>query len=245
MITDSTYSALAQKTPSEAVAKEMLRDVLLGTDSKGKAIIITTFSSHIARLKSIISLSKKLGRKIVFLGRSLTKYVGAAENINLVDFSKDVELVKYSRQISKKIREIMKKPEEYIVVVTGHQGEPKSVLTKMVSGELPFKFNKGDHVIFSCKTIPSEVNIRNREKLENELKKRNLRIFKDIHVSGHAAREDLRDLIQMTDPDHIIPAHGDITMTSSMASLASELGYSEDKIHLMQDGQKVVLENQK
>ena len=243
LIVDSTYAADAKKTPSESVAKEMLRDVLLGCNSDGKAIIITTFSSHIARLKSIIEYGKKLGRKIVFLGRSLARYVEAAENIGLVNFSKDVEIIRYGKHIKKKLKAIQKEGrEKYIIVVTGHQGEPKATLTKMVDKKLGFDFNPEDHIIFSCKVIPSPTNIENRKYVEKELKNAGVRIFKDIHVSGHAAREDLRDLINLVKPKHIIPAHGDFNMTSAMNDLANDMGYKPGKqVHVMKDGDRIKL----
>ena len=68
-------------------------------------------------------------------------------------------------------------------------GEPRSVLSKMMNKELKFNFMPEDHIIFSCKTIPSKTNIENRQKLEASLKAQNVRIFKDVHVSGHAARK--------------------------------------------------------
>ncbi|MBS3155852.1 MBL fold metallo-hydrolase, partial [Candidatus Woesearchaeota archaeon] len=78
LILDSLNSTSQMKTPSEKVAREMLKDVVLGVNTENKAIVVTTFSSHIARLRSIIDFGKHLNRKIVFLGRSLEKYVGTA-----------------------------------------------------------------------------------------------------------------------------------------------------------------------
>jgi ribonuclease J len=242
LIVDSTYASAAKKMPSESVAKEMLRDVMLGTDSKGRAMIVTTFSSHLARLKSIIEFGKKLNRKIVFLGRSLAKYVYAGEEVGIVRMSNDVEIVKYSKQIKRRLKKITSaNRHRYLFVVTGHQGEPKSTLTKMVDNHFDFKFKPDDHMIFSCTVIPTAVNHQNREYVEGVLKQEGVRIFRDIHVSGHAAREDLRDLINLVKPQHIIPAHGNIQMTSALADLATEMGYKADKIHLLRNGQKVQL----
>ena len=95
----------------------------------------------------------------------------------------------------------------------------------MATGRLPFQFDPDDHVVFSCKIIPSEINKKYRDKLERQLKKHGVRIFKDIHVSGHAAREDLRDLINMTRPSHIIPAHAEKSKSEALANLAREMGY--------------------
>lgn len=238
LICDSTYASDDKKMPSESVAKEMLRDVLLGTESKDNLIVVTTFSSHLARLKSIIEFGKKLNRKIVFLGRSLDKYVKAGEEIGIINFSKQVEIVPFGKQIKRKLKQIEKQREKYLLVVTGHQGEPKATLSKMAQGIFKFRFKPDDHIVFSCKVIPTPTNIRNREKLENELKQFRVRIFKDIHVSGHAAREDLRDLINLVKPKHIIPAHGELKMRSALTNLAEQMGYQTNKeVHLMQNGQ--------
>src|SRR3989344_2576985 len=78
LICDSTYAADARKMPSESIAKEMLKEIMLGTDSRNKHVVVTTFSSHIARLNSIVEFGKKMNRKIVFMGRSMSKYVKAA-----------------------------------------------------------------------------------------------------------------------------------------------------------------------
>jgi ribonuclease J len=241
LVVDSTRADQPIKTPSESVAREMLRDVLLGTDSTNHAVIITTFSSHIARLKSIIEFGHKMNRKVVLLGRSLAKYVEAAENIGLVKFSAEVEIAKYAKQIKKKLMQIEREgPQRYLLVVTGHQGEPKSTLSKMLNKELNFRFLPEDHIVFSCTIIPSPINIKNRKLIEDKLHAQGVRIFRDIHVSGHASKEDLRDLITMIAPKHIIPAHGNAGMKSALAALAVEKGYEKDKnIHILKDGMHI------
>jgi ribonuclease J len=242
LIVESTYSSDKKKMPSEQVAKDMLRDVLLGTDNSKNLIIVTTFSSHIARLKAIIEFGKKLNRKIIFLGRSLYKYVSAAESIGLVNFSNDIELVKYRRQIERKLHKVNRNREKYLLVTTGHQGEPKSVLYKIATKEFNFDLYPEDNVVFSCRTIPTPTNIANREALENELKQTGVRIFKDIHQSGHAAREDLRNFIHIIRPQKIIPSHGTKEMRESLAELAVEMNYKADsQVFLMKDGNKVTL----
>ncbi len=241
LICDCTRARQPIKTPSELVAKEMLRDVMLGVDSKNKAVIVTTFASHLARLKSIIEFGKKMNRKIVFLGRSLAKYTEAGEKAGLINFSKEVEIVKFGKQIKRRLKKIERDgTEKYLLVVTGHQGEPKSTLSKIVNGTIPFKFHSEDHVIFSCTVIPSEINIHNRAELEKRLREHGIRIFRDIHASGHASREDLRDLLNLVKPENIIPAHGEEEMKQALVDLAIEKGYKKDKtIHLLHDGDKI------
>ena len=176
----------------------------------------------------------------MFLGRSLAKYTAAAEKAGIINFKKDVEIVKYSSQIKKRLRQIYPEKHKYLLVVTGHQGEPGATLSKIANGEFKFALGQEDHIIFSCKTIPTPTNIDNRARLEATLKGLHARIFKDVHESGHAAREDLRDLISILKPKHIIPAHGNDSMRDALAELAVEMGYQKgNNVHLMRDGQRI------
>jgi ribonuclease J len=243
LIVDSLYSGDERKTPSEKIARDLLEDVMLGTNNKDGCIIITTFSSHIARLKSIVDFGKQLNRKILFLGRSLHKYVGAASNLQLAPFMNDIEIVTYANQIKRKLKQIERERNKWLIVCTGHQGEPDSVLDKLSRDYWPFNFSSKDHVIFSSRIIPSAINIANRSRLEKKLKEKGVRIFTDVHTSGHCGREDLRDLITMVKPKHIIPAHGDLEKRTPLAELAGEMGYKlGETLHLLQNGQALKLE---
>ncbi len=236
LIVESLYAAEERKTPSEKIARGLLEDVMLTTDNKKAAIIITTFSSHIARLKSIVDFGQQLNRKIIFLGRSLSKYVSAAKETRLCPFEKKIFLASYKRQVENELKKASKNRDKYLIVCTGHQGEPGSILDRISRNVLPFNLSPRDHVIFSSKTIPTEINIANKSQLDKRLKHKGVRIFDSIHVSGHAGREDLRDFITMIHPRHIIPAHGDLTKLSSLSELATELGYRIGKdVHISQD----------
>lgn len=240
LIMNCLYAHEHKKCPSEAVAKQMLKDVMLGVKSEGRAMIVTTFSSHIARLKSIIEMGKKLNRKIVFLGRSLEKYVKAAERINLVNFTQDVAIYRYRDKVEKMLKRIQREgKDKYLIVCTGHQGEPKAILSRITRGELDFKFDQGDIVVFSCQVIPVEINKQNRDKLEASLRNKNVRIFRDVHVSGHGAREDHRDLIEMVRPKHIMPIHAEPEKAKMIAELAKQLGFKSTFV--MEDGKRVSL----
>lgn len=241
VITDSLYARDNRKTPSESVAREMLRDVMLGVNSKGKAVIVTTFSSHLARLRSIVEFGKQMGRRVVMIGRSLKKYVDAGQEVGLVKF-KDVKMVGFSREAKEELKKIQKKGrEKYLIVVTGHQGEPKAMLSKMANKVLPWEFHPEDHVIFSSSVIPTEINQKYRGSLLNTLKKYGVRIFTDIHVSGHAGREDLRDFLHLINAKHVIPAHVEEAGENAMIELCQELGYKKEKtVHSLRNGQKLV-----
>lgn len=239
LITECLYAALPQKMPSEAVAREMLREVVLETKTDNRAMIVTTPSSHIARLKSIIEFGHRLNRKVVFMGRSLNKYVMAAESIDLVNFSADIGMIYYGNRAEKALRRMGKEKDKYLLVTTGHQGEPKSILSRIVNEEYYFPLTADDFVIFSCRVIPTPTTIDNRKVMEAKLKDKGARIFTDIHVSGHAAREDLHELIEMVAPKHIIPMHGEPSMLVSLADLAAQLGYTQEQIHILFNGQRL------
>ena len=242
LIAESLRASETKKTPSELIAREMLADVI-DDCSNNKGIIVTTFSSHLARLKSIIEFGNKIKRKVVFLGRSLAKYVYAGEKAGIIKFSDNIDIVKYAKQLKRRLKEIDKDGrEKYLLVVTGHQGEPKSTLSKILNNEIQFALNNEDCVIFSCNVIPSEININNRKLMEEKLKSRRVRIFKDVHVSGHASKEDLRDFISMIKPKHIIPSHGDPSITIGLVELAKEMGYTLGKdVHLMRNGERLLV----
>jgi ribonuclease J len=240
LIVDSLYSGVERKTPSEKIARALIEEVLLTIKNENSAIFVTTFSSHIARLKSIVDYGKKLNREIYFLGRSMKKYVSSAININMCPFQKDIKITSYKNQIDSILKKVEKNRTSYLIVCTGHQGEPGSILDRISKGEFSFKFKQGDNVIFSSKTIPNDKNIENKSQLDKKLKKYGVRIFDDIHVSGHPGREDLRDLISMLNPEHIIPAHGSLDKLTPMIDLAKELGYKPGKeCHLLTNGEKI------
>ena len=238
LIVDSLYSKDERKTHSEKIAKAMVEEVMLTIDHHNHGVIVTTFSSHIARLNSIVEFSKKLNRKVVFVGRSLAKYVNAAKKVNMCPFDKDIQLVSYSNQLKSKLKLIDKNREQYVLVCTGHQAEPGSILDRLVSGnELPFKFKPQDSVIFSSSVIPVPVNISARANMDKKLKQKDVRIFNDVHCSGHGGREDIRDLINILKPKHIIPSHGGLDKTTPAMELMKEMGYKMGQTaHLCENG---------
>ncbi len=237
-IVECLYADEHRKMPSEAVAKKMLEEVMLSGVGQGRAMIVTTFSSQIARLKSIVELGKKLGREIVFLGRSLNKYVSAAERLGIVNFRNDVKMFRHRDKIERMLRKIEKKRDKYLIVCTGHQGEPRAILSRMMRKELDFKFVQDDVVVFSCSVIPVELNKGNRDKLERGLRRYGVRIFRDVHVSGHGALEDHRDLLQLVKPKYVIPSHAGEEKGKHLVGLAKQCGL---KSKIMLDGERVVL----
>ncbi len=237
LVVDCLYAPDDRKTPSEKIARGLLEDVLFTTDNHNSGIIITTFSSHIARLKTIVEFGKRMNREIIFAGRSLAKYVQAARNAGEASFTNQVKIVTYKKQLEKALKTMNSNKKKYMLVCTGHQGEPGAILDRLARGQLPLKLDANDHIIFSSKTIPTPINEASRGELEKKLKKFQVRIFDNVHVSGHGGREDLRDLIMLTKPKHVIPSHGDLKKLTAGASLAQEMGYKlGETVHLMRNG---------
>ncbi|PIO05210.1 ribonuclease J, partial [Candidatus Woesearchaeota archaeon CG08_land_8_20_14_0_20_43_7] len=241
LICDTTNADIDIKTESESIAREMLRTVLKDSVSD-KTIIVTTFASHIARLKSILDFALEMDREVIFLGRSLKKYIKAAEKVGLVDFSSKTEIVGFSSKIDRKLTKVMMSGKErFLLVVTGHQGEENSVLSKIADGKTPFHIDSDDHVIFSCAVIPTETSILSRKVLEEKLAKHNPKISRDIHVSGHAASDDLKELIRIACPKHIIPAHGTEKKKLALAAIAEKMKVCN--IHIVNDGDRIVIDD--
>jgi len=237
LVVDALYSGTDRRTPSERIARDLLEEAFSNARGKNSAIFITTFSSHIARLKNIVDFAKQTRRKIIFLGRSLNKYVNAAIQVGKCPFRKDIQLIKYRRQVEATLKRIENERGKYVIVCTGHQGEPGSIMDRIVKGETHFHFRKGDNVIFSSSVIPAPQNILNRSKIDRKLNSMGIRVQVDVHVSGHGSRGDLKELILLLRPKHIIPAHGSLQQETPLIELSTELGYKfGETSHLASNG---------
>lgn len=242
VVVNSLYSGSDRKTPSEKVARALLQEVLTTIQNRHSGMIVTTFASHIARLKSIIDFGQKLNREVVLLGRSMEKYSTAAKNAGMGDFFEGIRISKYRRQVETTLKKVEKNRSKYLVICTGHQGEPGSILERISRNEFPFRITKDDNIVFSSSVIPTEVNKEQFSRMESKLKKNRPRIFRDAHVSGHAGSEDLRDLMGILNPEHIIPFHGEHAKTKPMADIVDALGYKLGKnCHLMSNGEVLKL----
>ncbi len=112
------------------------------------------------------------------------------------------------------------------------------MLDRLSKGEFAMKLSNKDSVIFSTRVIPHPINQANREMLEKRLIKRKVRIFSDVHVSGHAGREDMRDFIKLLNPYYILPSHAEFRRRSCFAELAAEEGYKIGKqVLLLENGE--------
>jgi ribonuclease J len=223
LIGDSTRVGDRGNSISESSVRDQLRYKLNQVYRDNTAVVVTTFSSHIERLKSILEVNNGR-RKVAFIGRSLKEYTLPASELGYIKLN-DVEIASYSGEVNKLFKKISKNRDEWLIVCTGNQGEDRSVLSRLSREDYEFKLESGDHVIFSSSTIPTVLNRAERYKLERDLKKLGAKLHFDIHTSGHGHREDLRALMNMLKPEIMIPGHGDIHKLAEHAALAQEEGY--------------------
>ena len=243
MITESTNAGITGKTPSERIAKDMLHDVLVGTEETESGIIVTTFSSHIARINAIVEIAKKMDRIPVLMGRSMDKYVKLAKRMGYIKFPDNLKVYGTRKTVDKAFARIASEgKEKYLPIVTGHQGEPGAVLERISMDGTDYRIETGDKVIFSANVIPTPSTRANRHALETKLRMRGARIYDGVHVSGHACREDHWELLRIINPEHVIPAHGNLVMHSSYIEMAEDTGYVlGDTVHLLRNGEELIL----
>ncbi|HEX2022779.1 MAG TPA: RNase J family beta-CASP ribonuclease [Candidatus Thermoplasmatota archaeon] len=238
-IVESTNAGNETKTPSETIARDMLKDYLFGVENDGDGLIVTTFSSHIARIQSICEFGEKLGRKVVLMGRSMDKYSSIARDLGLLNLPKGIEIAGHQKAVQQVLRRAADHRDEYLLVGTGHQGEPDSFLPRLASKQYPYEVSNRDQVIFSANTIPHPVNVANRYLLETKLRMQGARIMKGAHVSGHASRVDHQELLRMLEPQHLFPNHGGIDLQSAFVELAAAEGYRlNESVHVLRNGER-------
>jgi len=229
------------KTYSERVARIILEDIMRDPLIDKAGMLITTFSSHIERIQTIADISKTSDRQILFLGRSMERYCEIAENLGILDLPDNASVFGNPKSVNKALMKAEDRREDYLLVATGHQGEPDALLPRIASGRTPFQIRPGDNVIISAPIIPNPTNAANRHIMESRLISSGARIYSNAHVSGHAGREDHRDFLRMLKPLHIIPSHGNLEMLAAYGELAEEEGYRiGNNIHILRNGQAQV-----
>ena len=229
------------KTYSEKVPRIILEDLMREPLKEKAGMIVTTFSSHVERIQTIVDIAKKSDREIFLLGRSMERFCGIAQNMGILKLPENATIYGSPKAVNKALMKAEDDRDKYLLVTTGHQGEPDALLTRIASGRTPFNVRKGDNVIFSAPIIPNPTNAANRHILESKLKSNGARIYANAHVSGHAGREDHRDFLRMLRPKHIIPAHGNLEMLVSYGELAEEEGYRiGNNVHILRNAQAQV-----
>lgn len=235
LLSESTNIMKPGFTPSEKTVVNSMNKIFDETDSR---IIIATFSSNVYRIKYFMEESIKHGRKIAISGRSMENVIAISRELNYLNIPETAFV---------DIRQIKGIPDNNITIITtGSQGEPMSALTRMANDmHKAVRLKKGDVVVFSSSPIPG--NDRAVTDIVNKLYEKQVEVklsdFLDIHVSGHACREEHKLIHALLKPKMFIPVHGEYRHLIEHAKLASELGMSQKKIFVMSNGDELSIRN--
>ena len=228
LLCDSTNVLRPGYTPSERVVVDSMNEIFAKTE---KRLIIATFSSNIYRIKSFMEASIKYGRKIAISGRSMENVLTLARELGYVNLPESAFV---------DIRKIGNIPDANITIITtGSQGEPMSALTRMANdSHRAVKLKSGDTVVFSSSPIPG--NAKAVTNIVNKLYEKKVNVFLsdfvDIHVSGHACKEELKLIHSLVKPRFFIPAHGEYRHLREHARLAESMGMDRGNIFVMNNG---------
>ena len=229
MLGESTNAERPGFTPSERTVGLSLDRIFMSNPDK--RLIIATFSSNVHRVQQIINASAKYGRKVAVVGRSMVNVIGAAVSLGYMEVPEGVLI---------DIGEIRRfKPEQLTIVTTGSQGEPMSALSRMAFSEHnQIKLTSSDLVILSAHAIPGNEKLVG--KIVNALIGSGIEVVgdavADVHVSGHACREELKLMLGLVRPTYFMPVHGEARHLHAHKEIAEFMGIPASHIFVSQIG---------
>ncbi len=228
LMADSTNAEREGYTMSERTVGQAFEEIFL--KAKGR-ILVATFASNVHRVQQIIDSAIKFKRKVAICGRSMVNVVNVARELGYLDVPDgiivDIETIDKYRD------------DQITIITTGSQGEPMSALSRMASSEhRQVDIRLGDLVIISATPIPG--NEKLVSKVINDLFKKGADVIyeylADIHVSGHACKEELKIMHSLVKPKYFMPVHGEFKHLKQHAMLAQGLGMSNKNIFVSEIG---------
>lgn len=229
LMCESTNAERPGYTPSERKVGRSLEYIF--TTNPDKRIVIATFSSNVHRVKQIIDISVRHGRRVAVTGRSMLNIVKAAQELGYMDVPPGVLV---------DINDIKRfRPEQLTLITTGSQGEPMSALYRMAfSDHSQVTLGSGDLVVLSSSAIPG--NEKTVSRVINELCRGGVHVLHDtsmeVHVSGHACQEELKLMQALTKPRYFMPVHGEYRHMTANRELAMSLGMDSADIFISDIG---------
>jgi ribonuclease J len=227
---DSTNVERKGYTPSERAVRRKFDEVFARTQRR---LFISCFSSSIHRIKLAVELAHEHGRKVAFIGRSMTSSAEIAEDLGYIDIPAGLlihpgEMKNFA-------------PEKVCVLISGTQGEPMSALSRAaVDNHKHAKIERGDTVVLSSRIIPG--NEKTIYRMIDHLFRREAHViyedgsFPPVHVSGHASQEELKLIINLVKPKYFIPIHGEYRQLKLHAELAAAMRGSVGNVLLLESG---------
>ncbi len=232
VIADSTNAQKPGHSKSEAEISETLHQLI--RDSQGR-VIVSTFSSLLNRIQQTVEHAKKYNRKVFISGRSMVTNVEIAQNLGYI---------KAPRGLIRKVGPAMDKlpDDQVLIMTTGSQGEEMAGLARIGLGtHRQIGVKKGDTIILSSNPIIGNeravAKVINNLQLQGAVVKTNQELA--LHVTGHGNSEDILLMHRLLKPKHIIPEHGEPAMRGAHAELAKKIGYQDNQVHLLSNGEIV------
>nr|MBQ8890937.1 ribonuclease J [Clostridia bacterium] len=229
LLCESTNAERAGFTPSERTVGSSLERIF--AQYEDRRLIIATFSSNVHRVQQIIDTSYRHGRKVAVLGRSMINVIGAAAELGYMELPDGVlidvnEMKKY-------------KPEQITLITTGSQGEPMSALYRIAFSEHDkVKLSSRDVVVLSAHAIPGNEKLVG--KIINALVRSGVKVVndsvEDVHVSGHACREEIKLLMGLLKPRFFMPIHGEYRHLYANKDIAEFMGIPSENIFITDIG---------
>ena len=235
LLCESTNAERPGFTLSERTVGSSLERIFDKYDDR--RLIVATFSSNIHRVQQIIDTSAKHGRKVAVLGRSMVNVIGAAAELGYIDLPDGV-LIDVNDM--KRYR-----PDEITIITTGSQGEPMSALYRLAfDGHDKVKITSRDVVVLSSSAIPGNEKFIGR--IVNALIRSGVKVVndsvEDVHVSGHACREEIKLLISLLKPKFYMPIHGEYRHLYANKEIAEFMGIPSDRIFISEVGKVLELD---
>ncbi|MBR2511526.1 MAG: ribonuclease J [Firmicutes bacterium] len=233
MMCESTNAGRPGYTASEKNVGEALQNIFRGSKAR---IIVATFSSNVHRIQKIIDNAAMFHRKVAVSGRSM---------VNVISLAIELGYLKIPKGVLIDINEAKNIPDkELVIITTGSQGEPMSALARMANSDhKSVQIKKGDLVVLSSTPVPG--NEKMVANVVNKLFEKGAEVFysdiTDIHVSGHACREELKLMHTLIRPKYLMPVHGEYRHLKQHADLAMELGRKKEDIFILANGDTLTL----
>lgn len=231
LMSDSTNVERHEHSMSESVIYQRFEQLFAAAEG---LTVVSMFASNVARMGQVFDLAKRLDKKIALAGRSMDQNVRLAAESGYIQSPEQVLIG---------LGDIDSYPRDQVIVLsTGSQGEPRSGLIRMAHGEHgQVRLQQGDLVLMSSKFIPGNEKAIGR--MINQLFKQGAEVLyesiHDIHVSGHATRPELKQMLEIVRPQFFIPIHGEYRHLVHHSGLAKEVGIPNENILIAVDGDVV------
>ncbi len=236
MLSDSTNAERPGRTPSEGIVGPAFRHIFT---TARRRIVVACFASNLHRIQQVCEAAEEVGRRVAFVGRSMIANVEVGRELGHLEVSDETIVDVGSLDTFP--------PDRVVVVCTGSQGEPLSALSLIAAGEhKAVRVEEGDTVILSASPIPGNESAVHR--VINSLYRSGAEVHHSetsaVHASGHAAADELAEMIEVVKPKHFVPVHGEFRQLAHHRIIARRSGLAPEAITLVEDGDVLELSPQ-